>query len=342
VDSPGVASSSSVEDPPLTPGGAKSEDHPKREGSGAMREVVALPVARGLLLLVPLLWATYNPALRYIYESAAPPSPAELTAVRMLISLVPFSPVLYFIGRDAGGGYMASGGDDAPAGGGGGGAQAGGSASGLVRTRDAKHIHRLMRAGVELGLLNWAGTAAQAWGLEQTSSTRAGFLLSTINVMVPVGAALQGYRVPPATWAACALALAGVVIISEIHIPLVHLPGFGSGSTSRGMGGSVMFDMTDASGGVGDGSESAAAVAAAGSSLVDAVGGTLTDAGAGVGGAVDLSGGDAVVLLAAVLYSAFTIRLGTYAREFNAADLSAVKSLVMVRAQDESNEGLGF
>ena len=65
----------------------------------------------------------------------------------------------------------------------------------------------------------------------------------------------------------------------------------------------------------------------------DAMGGALTDAGVGVGGAgggaVDLSGGDAVVLTAAVLYSAFTIRLGTYARELNAADLSAVKSLVM-------------
>jgi drug/metabolite transporter (DMT)-like permease len=69
-------------------------------------------------------------------------------------------------------------------------------------------------------VLNWAGTAAQAYGLEQTSSTRAGFLLSTINVMVPVGAALQGQPVPAATWAACALALVGVVIISEIHVPM--------------------------------------------------------------------------------------------------------------------------
>ena len=47
----------------------------------------------------------------------------------------------------------------------------------------------LLRAGAELGLLNFLGTACQAWGLEQTTATRAGFLLSTINVGVPLFAA---------------------------------------------------------------------------------------------------------------------------------------------------------
>ena len=60
----------------------------------------SLPVARATLLLVPLLWATYNPAMRFIYASDASPSPAELTAVRMLIALVPFSLVLLSVAKD--------------------------------------------------------------------------------------------------------------------------------------------------------------------------------------------------------------------------------------------------
>ena len=356
-----INGSSATQDPPLTPGGIKSVDHPKLEkpGFGTMREVIPLPVARGLLLMVPVLWATYNPALRYIYESTAPPTPAELTAVRMLISLVPFAPILLTIGRDAsvvssgssggggedglsslggglvgggGGGGSSRGSDAAGAGAARGGAVGGGGSSG--RTRDAKHIQLLVRAGIELGLLNWAGTAAQAWGLEQTSSTRAGFLLSTINAMVPVGTALQGHRVPPATWAACALALAGVIIISEIHVPMVHLPGFG-GKIAAGGGG-----ISGGLGAVGGGTmpdgvaaemvSSSSSASAAATALSDAMGGALTDAGMTVGtSGMDLNRGDAVVLTAAVLYSAFTIRLGTYARELNAADLSAVKSLVM-------------
>ena len=272
---------------------------PEKPEKPEMRtDVIPLPAARGLLLLVPVLWATYNPALRFIYEASEPPTPAELTSVRSLISLVPFAPILLAVARDAAG-AAGSGGDGGWVGSGGGASTVGSHATGASAERSrgdgsSRRVRRLARAGVELGLLNWAGTAAQAWGLEQTTATRAGFLLSTINVMVPVGAALQGHRVPAVTWAACALALAGVVVISEIHVPMVHLPG-GLGAAGVDVG-----RMTGSAADVG----------------VDGLTGQL-------------NGGDGVVLVAAVLYSAFTIRLGTYARELNAADLSAVKSLVM-------------
>ena len=62
VDGSGVQGPSSLndnsaaQDPPLTPGGIKSVDHPKSEKpdvGGAMRQdVIPLPVARGLLLMV--------------------------------------------------------------------------------------------------------------------------------------------------------------------------------------------------------------------------------------------------------------------------------------------------
>ena len=44
----------------------------------------------------------------------------------------------------------------------------------------------LLRAGAELGVLNFLGTACQAWGLEQTPPPPADFL-STIGVAVVPG-----------------------------------------------------------------------------------------------------------------------------------------------------------
>ena len=96
-----------------------------------------------------------------------------------------------------------------------------------------------------LGILNFLGTACQAWGLEQTTATRAGFLLSTINVAVPIFAAagLGGAGAPPVTrpaWAACALALVGVLITdapnvsSSFDASLVGTAGTGSTGVTSG------------------------------------------------------------------------------------------------------------
>ena len=180
-----------AEDPPLDGDGTQGD------------EGTSLAAARGLLLAVPVLWATYNPALRFIYDSPTSPTPAELTSVRMLAAMVPFTAVFLSIARDAASTF----GED-----------------GVVDLSDerkdsdkVRDVRLLLRAGAELGLLNFLGTACQAWGLEQTTATRAGFLLSTINVGVPLFAAagLGGVNAPPVTgpaWAACALALLGVLI----------------------------------------------------------------------------------------------------------------------------------
>ena len=225
----------------------------------------SLPVARATLLSVPLLWATYNPAMRFIYASDAPPSPAELTAVRMLIALVPFSLVLLSVARDE-----ASRQND------------GRPSSSDGRERD---VFLLARAGAELGLLNAAGTAFQAFGLERTSATRAGFLLSTINVLVPLGAAATGQKVTPKVFLGVALASVGVYVseTSGLENP------FASDASSR---------------------DAVVAAAAAASDL-------------------DFGAGDACCLAAAALYSAFTVRLGTYAARLDAAELSAAKALAM-------------
>ena len=204
---------------------------PPRDGDVEGAEGTSLTAARGLLLAVPVLWATYNPALRFIYDSPTSPTPAELTSVRMLAAMVPFTPVFLSIARDAASANSTTTttttGEDAEA-----------AASGDRHpSRGGRDVRLLLRAGAELGVLNFLGTACQAWGLEQTTATRAGFLLSTINVAVPVFAAagVGGAGAPPVTataWAACALALLGVLITDAPN----DVPSFDASVTSSGDG----------------------------------------------------------------------------------------------------------
>jgi len=245
---------------------------------------LSAPAGRALLLAVPLLWATYNPSVRFIYESAAPPSPAQLSAVRTLISLAPFAGALsrLLAARDeeeedggAGGEATADDADDAPI------------AADVAETAAPS----LLRAGVELGVLNCVGTAAQAYGLEQTTSTRAGFLLATINVLVPVGSYLSGETVSPAVWAACALAALGVGVVSDALPVPIHWSD---------------HDQTRAGAALDSIDPSIDSIAAAG-----------------------LNAGDAYVLIAAVAYAAFTVRLGKFASAADASELAAVKTAVM-------------
>lgn len=184
--------------PDASPSDSPQGSHPERASSFA---------PRATLLLVPLLWATYNPALRFIYESDAPPSPAELTAVRMLVSLVPFSFVLADVARDEARKREAAAKETSPAG------------DETDPTSSSRDVSLLLRAGLELGLVNAAATAFQAYGLELTSATRAGFLLSTINVAVPLGAAAAGQRVSKVTWIAVALAAVGVAVTEGAFTP---------------------------------------------------------------------------------------------------------------------------
>ena len=245
----------------------------------------SLPVARATLLLVPLLWATYNPAMRFIYASDASPSPAELTAVRMLIALVPFSLVLLSVAKDEASRSRKD---------------RRGSSSDGAKKRD---VLLLARAGAELGFLNAAGTAFQAFGLERTSATRAGFLLSTINVLVPLGAALTGQKVKPAVFLGVGLACVGVFVsetsgLEPLFDRLFSLNVFARGESLAG-------------------ADVVAAASASDSRVESAV------------DAFDFGAGDACCLAAAALYSAFTVRLGTYAARLNAAELSAAKALAM-------------
>ena len=72
---------------------------------------------------------------------------------------------------------------------------------------------RLWAAGVELGVLLWAGFATQTIGLRYTSASRSAFITSLNCVCVPVLAAVAGRRVAAVVWVAMAVAVAGTALL---------------------------------------------------------------------------------------------------------------------------------
>lgn len=160
--------------PPTTTVAATTEEEANANG------------AKLLLLCVPLLWATYAPSLRFVFTASdAEVGSATLSLVRMFLAQLPFLPAL---------------------------------ASTIERSKSdcgetKGDADRAIRAALELGLWNAAATGFQAWGLEHTSSTHSGFMMGTVNILVPTLAVLQGDKVSRQTWAACLVTFIGVLII---------------------------------------------------------------------------------------------------------------------------------
>ncbi|KAG2485399.1 hypothetical protein HYH03_015885 [Edaphochlamys debaryana] len=69
-------------------------------------------------------------------------------------------------------------------------------------------------AGLELGLLNFLGTALQVEGLHSVSATRAGFLAEVTAVLTPLVSYAAGYTIPPQMWAAVAVGLVGSTMVA--------------------------------------------------------------------------------------------------------------------------------
>lgn len=70
------------------------------------------------------------------------------------------------------------------------------------------------RAGFELGALSWLGYTTQAIGLTSTTASRSAFITSLSVMLVPALAGLAGRRVSRRVYAAAALALLGVGLLS--------------------------------------------------------------------------------------------------------------------------------
>ncbi|KAG0594713.1 hypothetical protein M758_UG102300 [Ceratodon purpureus] len=168
------------------------------EGAGEGRVWLTTDLkARLYLVLVPFLWGTYGPALRFIYSQPHAPSASIITLSRKVASVVFFlllQPLENAVKKSSSENvYNGSGvsGEESKA----------GSSWG---------------AAAELGFWTFLGTALQTNALGSTTATRAGFILQTITVIVPLISAVSGSHVSKITWGSAFLALTGVALMSAV------------------------------------------------------------------------------------------------------------------------------
>ena len=158
-----------------------------------------------------------------------------------------------------------------------------------------------IQGGVELGSYLFLGNCLQVVGLETVPADRAAFLVQLTTIMVPIfqaAFARDVMAISPKTWAACLLAFNGVVVMGFDGKDLSSAAVATSAAVSEGGGSSA----------------SSTALTPLTSSL-SAVADTF-------------SGGDVLIILAAVAYTMHVVRLGKYAQSTTPLRLAASKASV--------------
>lgn len=153
--------------------------------------------ARLYLLLVPFMWGTYGPALRFIYSQPLAPSASIITLSRKLASVAFFLLLQPLEKAVKAKNSSTENGNN-----------------GAAMTMMSVSESNSWMAATELGCWTFLGTALQTYALGSTTATRAGFILQTITVLVPLISAVTGSRISKITWASAFLALTGVVLMS--------------------------------------------------------------------------------------------------------------------------------
>lgn len=77
-----------------------------------------------------------------------------------------------------------------------------------------KASKEVLFAGLEVGLWVSLGYITQAVGLETTEASKSAFICSLTVVLVPLIQGFMGRKISPQTWVSCALAVAGVGLLT--------------------------------------------------------------------------------------------------------------------------------
>lgn len=155
-----------------------------------------------------------------------------------------------------------------------------------------------IQGGVELGSYLFLGNCLQVVGLETVPADRAAFLVQLTTIMVPIFQAAFArdiLAISLKTWVACLLAFSGVIIMGFDGKDLslaADLAAADSTTTSSTGTGTVLAPLT---------------------SSLSAVADTF-------------SGGDVLIILAAVAYTMHVVRLGKYAQSTTPLQLAASKA----------------
>jgi len=161
-----------------------------------------------VLGIVPIVWGTYSPVVKYIFDSsAASPPPLLFNLASYLVSFGVFQAIQ---SRSVAQSVEAL---PDPV------------ADPQDVQQEARDRALLLRAGVELGLWLFLGSIFLVNGIAGTTATRAAILVQLTTVIVPVLDALGRRRLPsPWSLLSCALATLGVVLVTS-DVPLAQVWG---------------------------------------------------------------------------------------------------------------------
>lgn len=173
--------------------GEADRDRESKQEAGEENWFSTCQKARLYLLLVPFLWGTYGPALRFIYSQPLAPSASIITLSRKVAS-VGFFLLLQPLEKSA------KSNDE--------------NYYGAATSVNEAISGSSWSAAAELGFWTFLGTALQTSALGSTTAIRAGFILQIITVLVPLISAVSGSHVSKTTWGSAILALTGVVLMS--------------------------------------------------------------------------------------------------------------------------------
>ncbi|CBN78017.1 conserved unknown protein [Ectocarpus siliculosus] len=188
---------------------------PDIDADGAGKDGATLPASKGknirsersgllVLATVPLVWGTYAPSVKYLYQMGESPPGLLFNFACYVVSVLTFAAVASLNTARRHRTATAGGGRHEV------------EEEAELPPKEKALLNRYTaRAGAELGLWLFLAGTVQVWGLELTSASRAGFLVQLTTVIVPVLEAFLGRRkLKPQVWLACAVATVGVALVS--------------------------------------------------------------------------------------------------------------------------------
>ena len=165
--------------------------------------------ARITLLVVAFLFGSFNVVLRLLYEMPGPPSASVLSAVRGWLAVMCFVPALVSMWRQRrihvqkhDDSYMSE------------------EESLIKNTQICNKPRPMLRAAFELAVWNFGALAFLNVGLLFVESARASFLTQMSVVITPLISSVCGQKVERTVWVGCAVALVGLVLLSDKGRPM--------------------------------------------------------------------------------------------------------------------------
>jgi len=207
------------------------------------------------LLVVSILWGSYTPALKAIFNSPGAPSPLLIAASRGVLQALLLGTAVA-IGTSIGATNLSK-------------------DKSLDGEESVEATRRLLSespppspttsapmwlglppivaGAIEIGMYNTAGTLLQTWGLSLSSATRAAFLVQATALWTPILAAAFGMAPSPLLWVSSFIAL-----ISTLLVTFDQIDGFSIASVASG---SFNFKNFFAGASIGDAATLGAALA---------------------------------------------------------------------------------